>query len=160
MKPQRNNFCKFWTTLLILCTLDQTTKYLARTQCFGQCAFPITILENWIYFVPSFNTGAAWGMFSKNARALGMLGCLALVAIFLARKRLELFTNQYVFGAICGGIIGNIIDRLVFGCVTDFIDVNLQVYRWPTFNVADSAICIGVIYYAIKTHFKSTNNCQ
>ncbi|MDR0351538.1 MAG: signal peptidase II [Puniceicoccales bacterium] len=147
-KSPKNNFRRFWTILVTLVTLDQISKYITRA---GGHMFPITILDNWIYIRPSFNTGAAWGIFSRNAHALGLLGCLALAAIFLYRKKLEIITYQCTFGSICGGIVGNIIDRLIFGCVTDFIDINLQVYRWPTFNIADSAICLGVTYYILGT---------
>jgi signal peptidase II len=100
-------------------------------------------------------------MFSQNAYPLGLLGCLALLGIFFTRKKLGIFIYQCTFGVICGGIIGNIIDRLLFGYVTDFIDINLQIYRWPTFNVADSAICIGIIHYIFATSIdKSTNSRQ
>ncbi|MDR1457929.1 MAG: signal peptidase II [Puniceicoccales bacterium] len=160
-KSQKNSFRKFWTTLFSWIILDQISKYIIRARCLGHYTLPITILDNWIYIRPSFNTGAAWGMFSQSTYLLGLLGCLAVLVIFLTRKNLEVHTYQYTFGSICGGIIGNIIDRLLFGYVTDFIDVNLQIYRWPTFNIADSAICIGITHYILSTsRRKSTNPCQ
>jgi signal peptidase II len=55
--------------------------------------------------------------------------------------------SQVCFGLLCGGIVGNVIDRLRYGHVIDFIDLHFGSYAYPSFNVADSGICIGVLLY-------------
>ena len=74
-----------------------------------------------------------------------------LVAIFFWRKHLGLHQTvpQICFGLLCGGTVGNLADRLRHGHVTDFLDFHFGDYVFPTFNVADSAICVGVFSYIL-----------
>jgi signal peptidase II len=101
------------------------------------------------------NPGAAWSLFSDYPEVLTLLAIFALISIFIFRKHLEMDRPliQFVFGAITGGIAGNLGDRLFRdpAAVVDFIDVFLPVvnYDYPIFNIADSAIFIGAISYLI-----------
>ena len=97
------------------------------------------------------NTGAAWSMFSGRSTLLALLALSTLVAIFFWRKQLGLNHRlpQICFGLLSGGTIGNLFDRVRFGHVTDFLDFHFGDYIFPTFNVADSAICIGVFSYVL-----------
>ncbi len=110
---------------------------------------PQTLLE----FTYVTNPGAAWSLFSDYPEALTLLALIALVCIFIFRKHLELDRHslQFIFGAICGGILGNLGDRLFRqpAEVVDFIDVFLPwlEYDYPIFNIADSAIFIGAFCY-------------
>ena len=56
---------------------------------------------------------------------------------------------QAAFGLLCGGIVGNLVDRLVHGHVIDFLDFHFGAYTYPTFNVADAGICVGVFWYVL-----------
>jgi signal peptidase II len=80
---------------------------------------------------------------------LATLALATLVAIFFWRSALGLRDRlaQICFGLLCGGIVGNLTDRLLHGHVIDFIDLHFGTYVYPTFNVADSGICVGVILY-------------
>ncbi|MDR1413540.1 MAG: signal peptidase II [Puniceicoccales bacterium] len=91
------------------------------------------------------NTGAAWSMFRGHVVLLSAIGILAMIALFLFRKYFESSVQKIFAAVVAGGILGNTIDRIWRGYVIDFINVDLKIYRWPTFNVADAAICIGVI---------------
>ena len=112
---------------------------------------PQTFLE----FTYVTNPGAAWSLFSDYPQALTLLAIIALFCIFYFRKHLELYRHslQFIFGAICGGILGNLGDRLFRepAEVVDFIDVFLPwlEYDYPIFNIADSAIFIGAFSYLI-----------
>jgi signal peptidase II len=92
-------------------------------------------------------------MFSDYPEVLTGLAAMALVLIFLFRKNLELFKPnlQIIFGLICGGIAGNLCDRIFRepAEVVDFIDVYLPLlnYDYPIFNIADAGIFIGAISY-------------
>ena len=80
-----------------------------------------------------------------------MLALITLGAIYVWRRALSLKTRpvQISFGLLCGGIVGNLVDRLVHGHVIDFLDFHFGSYVYPTFNIADSGICVGVAIYLI-----------
>lgn len=102
------------------------------------------------------NTGAAWSLFTGRSAALALLATATLAAIFVWRRALglhERFT-QICFALLCGGITGNLIDRLFRGHVVDFIDLRFGRYIYPTFNLADSAICVGVTLYVARSLFR------
>jgi signal peptidase II len=97
------------------------------------------------------NTGAAFGMFAGEQtvwRQVFFVGValLALVALFFAYKHLkdQGWYFVYAIGLIAGGAAGNVVDRFRYGAVVDFLDFYIKSYHWPAFNVADSAITVGV----------------
>jgi signal peptidase II len=109
----------------------------------------IPVIADFFNLVHVGNTGAAWSLFTGRSTVLAVLAGLTLVAIALCRHALGLRARvvQVSFGLLCGGIAGNLIDRLRFGHVIDFLDFHFGSYVYPTFNVADSAICVGVFLY-------------
>ncbi|MBL9188843.1 MAG: signal peptidase II [Opitutaceae bacterium] len=109
----------------------------------------IEVIRGFFYVIHVGNTGAAWSMFAGRSTLLALLACGTLVAIGLWRHSLGLRAPaaQVSFGLLCGGIVGNLIDRLAHGHVIDFLDFHFGSYVYPTFNVADSGICVGVISY-------------
>src|SRR5471030_201540 len=88
-------------------------------------------------------------MFTGRSVLLAVLAAGTLVAIFFWRRALGLHDRvaKVSFGLLCGGIVGNLTDRLLHGYVIDFIDLHFGSYVYPTFNVADSGICVGVVLY-------------
>lgn len=88
------------------------------------------------------NSGAAFGLFDNQGTLLALLAAVVVAALLVAVRREALVApwQRSTVGLIVGGALGNLIDRLRLGYVTDFIDVG----RWPTFNLADSAITIGI----------------
>lgn len=113
----------------------------------------IVVVRGFLNWVHVGNTGAAWSLFSGRSVVLAALAAATLVAIFLARRALGLRAPgaQVSFGLLCGGIVGNLADRLRYGHVVDFIDVHFGSYVYPTFNLADSAICLGVALFLIQS---------
>src|SRR5581483_4630797 len=99
-------------------------------------------------------------MFTGRSVLLAILAAGTLAAIFYWRRALGLRERvaQICFGLLCGGIFGNLVDRLTHGYVIDFIDLHFGSYVYPTFNVADSGICVGVLLYlwqSLRTPAKS-----
>lgn len=147
----------------LILVLDQITKVLIQYSIpFESSYFPpdrVTIIENFFYLVHIGNKGAAWGMFSEYSGILTLLSFVVLLFIYYFRKHLELQrgTVQIAFGLLIGGILGNLIDRIRVGHVIDFIDIHLPFTlpyilpygRWPAFNIADSAIVIGMLFYLL-----------
>ena len=141
--------------------LDQWTKSLAVNHAQELRANPIVVIDGLdgppalLEFTYVTNPGAAWSMFSDYPEALTLLATFALLGVFFFRKHLELNRHslQFIFGGICGGIAGNLGDRLFRkpAEVVDFIDVYLPVvnYDYPIFNIADSAIFIGAFSYLL-----------
>ncbi len=134
---------------LFVATLDQFTKQLINRHL--GAGHERVIIEGFFRLVNWGNTGAAWSMFMGNNRLLAMVALVALFVLFRSRHHFDVHTTlgQVALGLIFGGIIGNLIDRLLIGHVIDFIYFYLQrrggpELGFPAFNVADSAICIGV----------------
>ena len=115
----------------------------------------IEIIDNFFYLCHLANDGAAWGMLSGYGFWLGLLAIIVLIAIFYYRKELNLKNpwRQFCFGLIAGGIIGNLIDRMIYGHVIDFLDIHLPGYRWPAFNIADIGISTGLLIYLVSSWF-------
>lgn len=142
-----------WLLVLVVFGLDQLTKYWINARLplgsYGPSGIPV--IPGFLNLVHVGNTGAAWSMFSGKSTGLALLAGGTLLAIFFWRRQLGLKhpSVQLSFGLLCGGIIGNLVDRLVHGHVIDFIDVHFGSYTYPTFNVADSGICVGVFWYVL-----------
>jgi len=135
------------TKLWIIASLDNGTYHIGSP--FNP---PITVIDGFFYIVHIQNDGAAWGMFSGHGYLLGVLGIFALYAIFHYRKALALDNPviQCAFGMMIGGILGNMVDRFRLNRVIDFLDFHLPFYgRYPSFNIADCGITIGVGLYIV-----------
>ena len=131
--------------------LDQLTKLLVNRLLPHPYDDEKIVLRGFFKFVHWINTGAAWSMFTGNNKILAAVALIALVVLYWSRHHFDAhtLTGQLALGLIFGGIIGNLIDRLHTGFVTDFL--YFYIYRrggaelgFPAFNVADSAICVGV----------------
>ena len=147
----------------VILVLDQITKILVQYSIPFESSYfapdRVTIIEDFFYLVHIGNKGAAWGMFSEYSGILSLLSFAVLLFIFCFRKQLELHrsTVQIAFGLLIGGILGNLIDRIRVGHVIDFIDIHLPFTlpyilpfgRWPAFNIADSAIVVGMLFYLL-----------
>jgi signal peptidase II len=112
---------------------------------------PIRVIEGYFYVVKAYNSGAAWSLFEGKGFLLGILGGIVLYGIWHYRVHLRLINpyTQLALGLFAGGVLGNMIDRLHQGYVFDFIQIYLGSYPWPAFNIADSAIVVGAILYAL-----------
>ncbi|HRE84020.1 MAG TPA: signal peptidase II [Opitutaceae bacterium] len=143
-----------WILATSVFVLDQLTKaWINHRLPLGTYGRPgaIPVIDGFFYLVHVGNTGAAWSMFSGRSVMLAMLALITLGAIYVWRRALSLKTRpvQISFGLLCGGIVGNLVDRLVHGHVIDFLDFHFGSYVYPTFNIADSGICVGVAIYLI-----------
>src|SRR5690606_6380042 len=122
--------------------LDQVTKLLIVSRLpLGTYGPPgaITVIDGFFYLVHVGNTGAAWSMFTGRSLLLACFAVAALGAIYFWRHTLSLrsLPVQISFGLLCGGIVGNLVDRIVYKHVVDFLDFHFGSYTYPTFNVAD-----------------------
>ena len=135
--------------------LDQWTKWLVEVHLPHHTSHPL--IPGFLNLTHVRNTGVAFGLFASEgidgSWLLTLLGLAALAAVAVyfwyapARDRMLLVALSLVVG----GAIGNLIDRVSSGAVTDFIDVYVGTHHWPSFNVADSAISIGIVLMAIDS---------
>jgi signal peptidase II len=111
-----------------------------------------SVLPGFFKLVHWQNTGAAWSSFAGRNGMLAIIAIAALIILFLSRRHFNSHTmvGQFAFGLVIGGIMGNLVDRVFRHYVVDFLRFYLQrrggseILGFPAFNVADSAICVGV----------------
>ncbi|HWI40619.1 MAG TPA: signal peptidase II [Verrucomicrobiae bacterium] len=138
------------TALVLL--LDQGTKLIVdRTMALHDS---ITIFQNFFHLTYIRNKGAAFGMLASSPYRLPfflIISVVAIAVIIAVYRRLhdDQWTAAFALSLIFSGAIGNLIDRFRLGEVIDFIDVHWYEHHWPAFNIADSAICVGVFLLAI-----------
>jgi signal peptidase II len=141
-------------TLLIGSTVtvaDQLTKHWVRTRfAYGESR---PVIDGFFNLVYVRNPGAAWGLLGGQTLFLILLALAILTAFFLFRDRLlhNAPARSLLLGLLLGGVLGNLIDRIRDGWVTDFLDFHLAGYHWPAFNVADASICTAMAVYFIST---------
>lgn len=128
---------------IIVLIIDQITKYLVEIY---KTSFDI--IKNVFGFHYTQNYGASWGILEGKQTLLIVVTIVMIVLVYSMMFSYEKNKlNNLIFGILFGGIIGNFIDRILFGFVRDFISVG----SFPVFNIADSAIVIGILLLGIVT---------
>lgn len=139
---------KILIIFVITLFLDQISKALVDS--ILEIEESIKIVGNFFYITYINNYGAAWSILNNKNVFLIILSIASLIIIyrfmyiFESNKR-----NNIAFGLILAGIVGNLIDRWLFGYVRDYIDFKIFSYDYPIFNIADMAVVIGVILLII-----------
>ena len=110
----------------------------------------IQVIPNVFYITKVYNTGAAWSLFEGSGI---LLIIIAIVAFFLLLKYQNYFMenkrNILAFALIYGGLVGNLIDRVIYGYVIDYLHIYIFGFSFPVFNLADMAIVIGFLLVII-----------
>jgi signal peptidase II len=153
---------------LLVAGLDQLSKYLIL-QTFAEGEVKTVIPDLWNLTL-TFNRGAAFGLWAglppgwrEAVLGLTTLAAVGVVLVLLKQPVYQTVRSQIALAGILGGAIGNVIDRIGRGAVVDFLDFYIGTSHWPAFNVADSAICIGVfvlILFAGKVPAEGKNCCE
>jgi len=137
--------------LFLTIIIDQITKYFAFIYLFKQNQ--IITINDFLNFRPVWNDGISFGMlqgYGELSRIFFIIvaSIISFWIIFYSRK---LKTLGFIgYNLIAGGALGNVIDRIFYGKVIDFIDIHYKALHWPTFNIADSFIFIGVILFIVS----------
>ena len=146
----------YWTVAawaIAAVIVDQFSKvFVRRSLQFGE---PHAVIDGWLYFTHAQNFGAAWSVLSGQ-RIVLLLITLVVIGVLLGAAK-ELASNGLAarigLGLVLGGAFGNLIDRLIFGHVTDFIDMGSP-WHWlatfPVFNIADSCLTVGAVLLALS----------
>ena len=138
-----------WISAIIVVT-DQVTKWLVRSKLAEYDS--VSVIPGLLDITRAHNTGAAFGIlngveFPHKAALMVLIACVALAAVSLYALTLpdEQLLARVGLAMILGGAVGNLIDRALTGHVVDFVDVYWRTYHFWAFNVADSAISVGVV---------------
>lgn len=140
------------TVATIVLVLDQAVKlYIAKT---FNLYSSVDVIENFFTITYIRNRGAAFSFLADTTYRLPFLTFVSLVAmvailVFVKKLRPDQKFTAFCLALIFGGALGNLIDRVRLGEVIDFLSVHWYQHYWPAFNVADSAICVGVFMLAI-----------
>jgi signal peptidase II len=142
-------------TALCVLILDQLSKFQALERL--PPGIPVSVVDGLFSLTLVMNPGLAFGMLSSTPSAwrwivaLLSMGALAVLAVIGVRLLpAGGWMTRLALGLIFGGAVGNLIDRGRFGAVVDFLDFYWRDYHWPAFNVADSAISVGVTLLALR----------
>jgi len=144
-----------WLSGLVV-ILDQMTKWIASSWLEPSVSYP---LLSWFNFALAHNTGAAFSLLDDAGGwqrwffivLSVVVGCLILV--WMRRLKPDEHWTAAGLALILGGAVGNLIDRIAYGHVIDFIQWHYAHYYWPTFNIADSAITVGAAILVIHGVF-------
>jgi signal peptidase II len=141
-----------WLAIAALVLLiDQLTKItIVRLFSYGESQ-PVTSFFN---LVLVYNKGAAFSFLSTESgwqryffTALGIAAALFITFLLKRHAGQRMFCTALAL--ILGGAIGNVVDRIAYGHVIDFLDIYVRNWHWPAFNIADSAICVGAVLFVI-----------
>ena len=143
----------------LVIVFDQLSKYYILNVFLGYSSY--VSFGSYFNIVRAWNTGVSFSMFNNygNMGAL-MLSAVAIVIVLMLLHWLKSEKNkltQTALGLIIGGALGNVIDRLRFGAVFDFLDVHIGDAHWPAFNVADSCICVGAAIVILQAVIMKLN---
>ena len=126
----------------IVLIIDQLTKMFIDSS--------KSVIENFFYINPVKNYGAAWSILNNQTLLLTSISIIILIVLFRYQVFFKMnMRNKIAFGLVYGGLLGNLLDRVIFGYVRDFLDFTVLGYDYPIFNLADSCLVIGIILLVI-----------
>lgn len=149
--PSRRRTALSAAGALLVLAADQASKALVRTTL--PLHRPHEVVPGFFYLRHELNDGAAWSILRGARWPLAAVSALVL-ALLIAHRRDVIGLGRigpWAFALLCGGIAGNLVDRILTGRVVDFLDFVFGSYHYPTFNVADSAICVGMVLYLLAS---------
>jgi signal peptidase II len=150
----KKSLLSFFLLSLLLLAIDQATKYYVKTHIGPSDVIRVLPFFDIVY---AENTGSAFGMFKFLGSSFFIFVSMAAV-IALSVLIIKDFTNRVAYSLLLGGAAGNLLDRLLYGHVIDFLDVYAGHLHWPAFNVADSALTIGMALLFFKAVFGSRSH--
>ena len=153
-----NRFAMPLAITLAVFLADQATKHVIRTRLDPRESIPV--LDGFLNIVHARNPGAAFS-FLADAPAwfrgpffvVITVAAIAALLYVIARLPHEDRLMRFALGGVLGGAVGNLVDRILYGEVTDFIDVYWGSHHWPAFNVADSSITVAVVAVVLQALF-------
>jgi signal peptidase II len=137
-------------TAVVVAILDQLSKALILAR-FASDHLADDTITSFFSLVLTLNRGMSFGLFNTrgsggglNALLFSLAAAVIVAGLIYWLSRVASPLLGVAIGLIIGGAVGNVVDRIRYGAVVDFLDFHIGTYHWPAFNLADSAICLGV----------------
>jgi signal peptidase II len=135
--------------ILVVAMFDQLTKAMViRNIPFGES---IIVIPGFFSVTHVYNTGAAFGMLHDSNRFFIILSSVVFAGLVVMRRHFTGYVMLAGWALLLSGILGNVADRLRLGHVVDFLDFQFGSYHWPSFNVADSCICVAAGLFLLSS---------
>lgn len=147
----KNNWKKWLivASIALACIgIDQLSKNIAINKLVEFHSVPV--INKFFYWTLCYNTGGAWSIFSDSTWLLVTISIIALGLIVYTLYKSDSKLYDVSASVFIGGLIGNLIDRIVQGKVTDFLDFVIFGYDFPVFNVADICICVSAVFICLS----------
>lgn len=138
-----------WGIILLLALLDQASKRLILHTIPFQESIPV--IPGFFNLTHVYNTGAAFGMLHDSNLFFIIVSVIAFIVLVLMKRHFAGGLMQWGWILLLSGILGNVTDRIKYGHVVDFLDFQLGGYHWPSFNIADSCICIAAGLFLLSS---------
>ena len=157
----KTKYIIFFVTLAAVVLLDQFLKaYIGATMNLHES---IPVIDGYFNITYVKNPGAAFGFLANSApefRSLFLITvtviAIVLILYFISKNTAKEIFLTFSLSLILGGAVGNLIDRIRFGEVTDYLDFYISSYHWPAFNVADTAISLGALVLIVEIFRRRT----
>lgn len=139
-----------WLTLVVI-LLDMVSKYIVSRLLIVNES--VMIIKNFFNITYVRNTGAAFSIFSENTFLVMVISFMIIMGIilYISKNKPSNKIEKISYSLILGGAIGNFIDRIIYGYVRDFIEIDIFGWDYPIFNLADVFVVVGVILLVIAT---------
>jgi signal peptidase II len=151
---------RIWRVVIFVSVLASTTGFDYGTKEWARANLTVGVPEpvikgHWDWLL-AYNDGAAFSSFRGSQIVLSLIACAALImlGIMAARTKPEQHLKRIALAFIAGGAVGNLIDRVRDGVVTDFVRWKAGGHEWPIFNVADVALIVGVVLLLLDGFFE------
>lgn len=133
---------------IVLFVLDQFAKYLVEEYLIST----VSIIGSFFTLEKVHNIGAAWGILGGSTFFLILVSAVALIALneYIHQEKKISKISVLGYGLLVGGILGNLIDRILYGYVIDFLSFTFGSYQFPVFNFADIGIVVGILFLFIE----------
>lgn len=138
-----------WGIIFLLALLDQASKKLVLQSIPFQESVPV--IPGFFNLTHLYNTGAAFGMLHDSNIFFIIVSAIAFIALVVMKRHFGGVMMHWGWVLLLSGIIGNVTDRVLHGHVIDFLDFQFGNYHWPSFNLADSSICIAAGIFLLSS---------
>ena len=152
------NLIAFGIAILLLVLLDQGSKATVMHSISFQESIPV--IPGFFNLTHLYNTGAAFGMLHDSNLFFMILSTVVLIGLIVLRRHFDGKLMRTGWVLLIAGIIGNVADRVRFGHVVDFLDFQFGSYHWPSFNVADSCICVAAGLFLLSSFLSPTQQAD
>lgn len=149
--PSKKFFLISLAVAIVFFILDQLTKELVvRLMTLHE---RIVVINGFFNITSVRNNGAAWNMLAGRQWFLLLIAFAAVAGIVFFFQKLTCGFKERVFALLllCSGVLGNCVDRLFRNAVVDFLEFHVGRFYWPSFNIADTCICVGVFLFIISS---------